>query len=41
MQTRLDEGLEVRTGFFILRVAHGRALRHAGGRCDKTVPVAR
>jgi len=41
IQTELDGGVAVRTGFFILRVEHGPALRHHAIDCARDVPLAR
>jgi hypothetical protein len=41
IQTELDQGIDVRTGFFILRVEHGPGLRRHIIDCDPGVPIAR
>jgi hypothetical protein len=41
IQAELDQGIDVRTGFFILRVEHGPGLRRRIIDCDRGVPIAR
>jgi hypothetical protein len=40
IQTEVTDGVDVRTGFFMLRVAHGTALRHASADCEDSPPFA-
>lgn len=40
IQTEVTDGIDVRTGFFMLRVAHGTALRRSAADCEDSPPFA-
>ncbi|MDX2092877.1 MAG: hypothetical protein SFX73_33820 [Kofleriaceae bacterium] len=40
LQTEVTDGVDVRTGFFMLRVAHGTALRRSPADCEASPPFA-